>query len=305
MSFFGKWLESLTPEYTVNKTCVREISPRATCSACIDICEPNALSIAKNHKLVFDSTKCTSCHECVVACPNHSISGIPYTKQIEHQELRINEEQVLQIKELLILKSIGIHTLTAEKSLSNEWKQVIESTNAQLAIYGQEPFQVVENYNKMEKEVDRRQLFQMFKADSLQYSKQFLPIKWRDNPELWNFHTHYPNHQQFQIQIDKETCNNCTICFKICPNHVFTIHQEYYEISHGNCTDCKLCIDVCMKNSITIEPSIQEKQTTKLLKYNHTCTHCKKNFETWSESETQCPSCQKYFNPTSSYKVRI
>ncbi|MEA3333200.1 MAG: nitroreductase family protein, partial [Pseudomonadota bacterium] len=59
--------------------------------------------------------------------------------------------------------------------------------------------------------------------------------------------------QASSIIIDKNRCNGCGICAKVCPARAFTIVAEKAELS-GSCTfACDHCAAACPQTAVTVE----------------------------------------------------
>ena len=72
--------------------------------------------------------------------------------------------------------------------------------------------------------------------------------------------------QASSIDIDKNRCNGCGICVRVCPARAFTIIKEKAELT-GSCTfACDHCAAACPQTAITVE--FPEKEPFKFTSFN-------------------------------------
>lgn len=55
--------------------------------------------------------------------------------------------------------------------------------------------------------------------------------------------------------IDKEVCDNCLVCYSICPGDIFGIRKdkEVFVAYPEECWLCGACLKDCPKEAITLE----------------------------------------------------
>ncbi|MFC1907591.1 ATP-binding protein [Chloroflexota bacterium] len=57
------------------------------------------------------------------------------------------------------------------------------------------------------------------------------------------------------IQIDKDTCNGCGLCDRVCPGDILQmIDQKAVAVYPDECWHCGSCIDDCPVDAIRILP---------------------------------------------------
>lgn len=52
--------------------------------------------------------------------------------------------------------------------------------------------------------------------------------------------------------IETESCNNCNVCWKYCPDLAIKIAGEYPEIDYDYCKGCGICANECPKKCIVM-----------------------------------------------------
>lgn len=95
-----------------------------------------------------------------------------------------------------------------------------------------------------------------------------------------------------------QSCNNCQICYRICPTGALSSSSNFSEIHFDAmlCVKCHLCHDVCTQNAIQIQPSFEIKEffePTQRVLANFTikrCDECGNSF-TYLGGDTVCPRC--------------
>ncbi|BCD59876.1 MULTISPECIES: 4Fe-4S dicluster domain-containing protein [unclassified Nitratiruptor] len=96
-----------------------------------------------------------------------------------------------------------------------------------------------------------------------------------------------------------ETCDNCSICYRICPTEALSTTRKMDAILFDPllCVRCHLCHDVCEKKSIQLAETFDTKEffepSQKILaKFNVVrCIDCG-NFFTYTGGEQVCPRCK-------------
>ncbi|KUO49998.1 MAG: hypothetical protein APF76_05905 [Desulfitibacter sp. BRH_c19] len=126
LDFFSRLFSSLSPLKVRSELCSKQITPRSSCSKCLEICPTKGISFA-NEQLIVD--QCNYCGNCVFVCPNHVFKldeDFILNKVIKNQKLIIacppmlkniniaNHEDILKVNCLhqlypeLIIKMICI-----------------------------------------------------------------------------------------------------------------------------------------------------------------------------------------------------
>ncbi|MBI4320144.1 MAG: ferredoxin family protein [Chloroflexi bacterium] len=56
-------------------------------------------------------------------------------------------------------------------------------------------------------------------------------------------------------RIDYDKCNDCGICYDVCPMDVFrTVGRNVYIAYHDDCMTCYLCSTYCAKDAVYVGP---------------------------------------------------
>ncbi|MFA5502408.1 MAG: 4Fe-4S dicluster domain-containing protein [Sulfurovaceae bacterium] len=95
-----------------------------------------------------------------------------------------------------------------------------------------------------------------------------------------------------------QNCNNCQICYRICPTGALSSNNNFSEIHFDAmlCVKCHLCHDVCTQNAIHMQPSFEIKEffepTGRVLAdfVVKRCDECGNSF-TYLGGDTVCPRC--------------
>lgn len=96
-----------------------------------------------------------------------------------------------------------------------------------------------------------------------------------------------------------ESCNNCQICYRICPTGALSSDGKFSLIHFDAmlCVKCHLCHDVCEPNAIHLQNGFEIKEFFEptqrtLVTFNiRRCNECGNNF-TYMGGEVTCPRCK-------------
>ena len=59
------------------------------------------------------------------------------------------------------------------------------------------------------------------------------------------------------LTIDREKCNGCGMCLKVCPHPVLALSNGAVEIlSRDHCMECGACSTNCPTDAITVQPGV-------------------------------------------------
>jgi len=59
---------------------------------------------------------------------------------------------------------------------------------------------------------------------------------------------------KYPLRIDSNLCNECKLCYKVCPIQVASFRfKENEVVADGDCLKCGLCILNCPKKALSIE----------------------------------------------------
>jgi heterodisulfide reductase subunit A-like polyferredoxin len=56
----------------------------------------------------------------------------------------------------------------------------------------------------------------------------------------------------YLVYVDKEKCEACHECTKICPTDVFDVQEKCDPVRPENCLGCGTCVAVCKSNAIVL-----------------------------------------------------
>lgn len=290
----GNWFESLDYNYHIASHCSRHVSPRSTCTACIDSCPVDAIKL-ENGKPVIDIENCTECGDCVASCPVQAVEGFLPKWKIQNERLFMDENRIPTVKELLIYYKSGISTLVSEKeAISLEWKKTIEEANQMLDSLGEPPFHIIFDQAALsgESKLSRRELFLLWDTELKKMGTDMTPAKWRFNHESLNLSQKYPDYQFTEISLDTTTCTVCGVCEKLCPKECLIIDKDHFSISAQQCTNCSLCQDVCPEGAISLKQMISPATTIEQQVYYNECASCEETFETLNQENNLCMFCK-------------
>lgn len=294
MTLIEYWLESLVEKISINKSCVRDISPLSTCDFCIQNCPENALEI-KNRKININNN-CNSCGDCVPACPVNAIEGIVKNRKIAGDTLLFLDNTKITLKELLYYYHNGIRKVgIIDKDLNPLWENALEEVNKVLSEMDKVWIEITKDikYPEIEeKEISRREVFSFLKKESIQFITKFTPVTWRFNHKNYSLDELYPNWQFHSIEINKEKCNLCQACFRLCPTKVFDLENGQITINSIHCVDCKLCEDVCKEDAVNVTKKIKRTESNVNIVFQKTCIKCQNNFLSWKKDYEICFICE-------------
>ncbi len=293
MALIDNWLESLDAEIIINKSCVREASPFSTCNICIENCPENALEI-KNRKVNINS-HCNSCGDCIPSCPVNAIEGIVEKRKVIGDTLLFLDNTKISAKELLYYYHKGIRKIgIIDKDLTPSWKSALEDVNKVLVEMDRFKIEITKDIKHPEPEeqaLSRRELFSFFKKESISFITKLTPATWRFNHKNYSLEKMYPEWQFYSIEINKNKCNLCQACFKLCPTKVFDVGNGLITINDIHCVDCKLCEDVCKEKAINVTNKIKRTESNVNTVFQKTCSKCEKHFLSWKDEDDICFIC--------------
>ena len=293
MALIDNWLESLDQEISINKSCVRDVSPFSTCDICIENCPENALEI--KYRKVYINSNCNSCGDCIPSCPVNAIEGIVEKRKVVGDTLLFLDNTKMSLKELLYYYHKGIRKIgIIEKELNPSWKNALEEVNKVLVEMDKLKIEIAKDIKypePQEKEISRRELFSFFKKESVSFITKLTPATWRFNHNNYSLEKMYPEWQFYNIEINKEKCNLCQACFRLCPTKVFNVENGKITINAIHCVDCKLCEDVCKEKAINVTSNIIRTESNVNTVFDKTCSKCESNFLSWKEEDLICFIC--------------
>ena len=152
MALIDYWLESLDGEISIDKSCVRDVSPFSTCDICIENCPEDAFEIS-NRKVRINS-KCNSCGDCIPSCPVNAIEGIVEKRKVVGDTLLFLDNTKISSKELLYYYHKGIRKIgIIDKELNPSWINALEQVNEVLVEMDKQRIEITKDINQPEPEV--------------------------------------------------------------------------------------------------------------------------------------------------------
>ena len=126
----------------------------------------------------------------------------------------------------------------------------------------------------------------------------FTMLKHTDRPEAYEVLAQEDVSFVSQKFVD-ERCNNCQICYRICPTGALSSNGKFSLINFDAmlCVKCHLCHDVCEPDAIQLQPGFEIKELFEptqrtLATFNiKRCNECGNPF-TYLGGEQTCPRCQ-------------
>ncbi len=59
------------------------------------------------------------------------------------------------------------------------------------------------------------------------------------------------------IRLDRELCNGCQQCTRVCPHPVFTVVDKKVELDQsGLCMECGACVTNCETGALRVNPGV-------------------------------------------------
>ena len=206
----------------------------------------------------INQSLCTSCGDCVIACPLSAIEGIVVSREFEKNTLIYKEDYTPIEKELLIYKKRGLNAITLNGApLNDKWKFVLAETNRMLSQLDQSPIEVFQRKN--DKKLSRRDLFTSMHSGGKKLAKSLTPASWKLEANEWNLANYYPEYQFYTVELDKNKCTLCKTCFTFCSQNVFQLKDSNILIERDNCVNCTDCVDICPEDAIQIITEIKKK----------------------------------------------
>jgi Fe-S-cluster-containing hydrogenase component 2 len=291
MSLLGNWLESMHVEVKIKALCSRNKNLHSTCEFCMKACTEEALSI--NQSLIqVNHQQCSSCGNCVIACPLSAIEGMIGSREFKDQTLIYNENFTPTIKELLIYTKRGIKNIQiGHVPMNDQWRMVFNSTNHLLEQLDEPPIQIVKKVKEDEK-LSRRSLISTFQKEGKQFSKSLAPAKWRMAGQNWNLANHFKGYQFYTIMMNRDRCSLCQVCFSFCPQKVFHLEENCLLINQEKCAGCKACVDICPEGALEIQPEVKKKSEHVEALYSKICLTCRRTFISFHSETTECHVCK-------------
>ncbi|MFZ5823634.1 MAG: 4Fe-4S binding protein [Bacillota bacterium] len=335
-------LKVLDPEPVLidHQVCLAARHRRATCRACIEVCPEGALRLEEG-KVVVDSAKCSRCGLCAGACPTASITirGIDDAAVAGAAQLHCSRAQGLGVQVPCLgyltvdhLLAIGLRhdlvELTRGDCASCQWQsggamteRTVETARQTLGAIGSEhTLRLVGRVagEAGDRAISRRDLFNLWRVESVQVARQFAPEKEVNHAKLpaklparrrrWLRQAN-PDRAQpgatmptgpWKGRVVSEACNGCSICVSFCPTGAFAQRETEGDwlLTHqpAACVACNTCVALCPTRAVSEEPlpavrMLQGEVRTVVRLSTLRCRTCRKEFK-GRPDESQCPQCR-------------
>ena len=289
MSLLTKWIESMHVDIKMTNKCSRKRNVRSTCSFCLEACNQGALSISQQ-SIEINIDRCTSCGDCVIACPLSGIEGMAVTREFENRSIIYNASYSPTVKELLIYKKRGLKSVQIETPPFNQqWEMVLQQTNRILMDLKQERIEM--DQKPTEEKISRRAFFTSMQTGGKKLAKSLAPASWKMEANEWNLTSYYPEYQFYSVELDINKCTLCKACFTFCSQEVFHLQDAFLQIESDRCVNCTDCSDICLEDAIHITTEIKEKSDWYEPIHLKKCCDCGQSFHSFHLEVAKCPIC--------------
>ncbi|MEH7075375.1 DUF362 domain-containing protein [Neobacillus drentensis] len=289
MSLLTKWLESMHVDIKITNKCSRKRNVGSTCSFCLAACNQGAISYSRQ-SIVIDTDQCTSCGDCVIACPVSGIEGLAFTREFENQSLIYNPAYSPTVKELLIYKKRGLLAVQIDTTpINQQWETTLQQTNRILIDLKLTPIELEQKANK--EILSRRALFTSVQSGGKKLAKSMAPASWKMEANEWNLANYYPETQFYRVELNKDKCTLCKACFTFCSQEVFHLQDTFLQIESDKCVNCSDCTDICLEDAIQIQTEIKERSELHEPIHQKKCQDCGQSFHSFQHETEKCPIC--------------
>lgn len=293
MGLLSLWAESLAYEYEILKSCTHHQSPRSSCTKCVDSCQNQAISFINGIPSI-NHDQCTQCGDCIAACSVGAVAGIFPVRTVRKHQLIITKERPPTTKELLVYNKRGITEIVYEQELNEDWRGVIEDTNAILHLLDETPLSITnEKVDSKTEEMTRRDLFFSWKKETQSLLVKMAPAKWRFNQEDLELARYYPEHQFTEITLEANKCTLCRACEALCHKKCLKITDAGFFINAQSCSSCNLCEDICPEKALKVKEKISRHQPVHFPVLTKVCTKCNTSYQTLTDTDEVCVPCEK------------
>lgn len=305
-----------------NTKCINHKQKKNQCQSCVDVCFKEAITLSK--QIEIDEDTCENCGGCVAVCPSGTfiVERSLVEKQLEHlqneEPLRISCEksEVLSDAQVVCLahlpwELVATYALQKEVTLSSgTCSECVQATHVEELLQKVDTFYGrtdVVGFNSQlqcqQKEVSRRELFQLFQRRGTKLSTHMIPITTIENQNTRIYrdlllHRLPDDLQVFWPSIQLEDgCWGCSICRHVCPQKAIKIVTEKNKRllihDHIHCTHCGLCESVCKDHAIRYEyyKASKNVKTRTFETSNHTCSICSDPLRV--DESNPCVICQR------------
>lgn len=270
----------------IGDRCVRHSLRFASCQACVSACPVEALSVV-NGKVTLAEDRCLSCGDCLFVCPTEAISGI--TPPIRHYRgdalVAPLSFRAASTEELLIWHRLyQLRAVACNIDAQPGWALAVARLNLTLRRYHEPEWRIVP---PVDAGIDssRRSLL---RAQVIETRSASVPTGRRVLRQL------YPQVSGWLPDIDRQRCQLCGACWRICPEQALRAEGGRFIIESARCTGCKNCQAVCQHQAVILNAGPREDPVRQLPLTSARCASCQQPFMTWQQGSTQCPTCQRH-----------
>jgi len=315
---------------------------RSHCRRCTSAC-PHAALRVDDGKVVVDTASCHKCGLCAGACPTAAMTvhGIDdgavlaaaavHCSRAKGGGIQVPCLGYLSVDHLL---TMGLRhpsvALTCGQCDTCPWqaggeraREAVRTASALLAALGSSHTVQMAAATGAEGAgpgLSRRELFGLWRTESTQVARQFLPEQKLNYAQL---PTRLPARRgRWLRQISQEdlpdaampqgpwkarragdACTGCGICASFCPTGALAAQAAdgHWTLTHqpAACVDCGTCVDLCPVRTMDEEPltvpamvGAERREVISLV--TRRCRSCRREFKGRPEDE-QCPNCRSVF----------
>jgi ferredoxin len=331
-----EWWKTLIKEVSVNgEDCLRNYKG-TRCKECVKACTNKAIS-PNTDSIELDHGKCNLCGACSTACPTEAIPTTfePYGFLKDRNFIYLCPKSLGQDYSCC-LGWMSIEHVLFKVSGNDVDKIIISPGNCDGCIPGMDKTlrkkarlsrQFIKNFSRKKDIVyspqldgllERSEIITFFKEKALgnlkeQFSrtlpgriyfqkKRLLLSALKNLGEIKNDNIKADISQWAEIEIEKEKCDFCGTCSKLCPSGSLFTHidneKEHLLQKPSKCFKCGLCEKICPQKAISyksinsIKVFREEKNTFLITGKSKRCLNCNSMFLDKDE-ETLCANCKK------------
>ncbi len=339
-------LKLIDPEPVLidHQACLAARHKRAACRACVDLCPVGALTVSEG-KVQVDSGTCTRCGLCVGVCPTSAVSirgvdeaAILNAATVSCSKVAGSGAQVPCLGYLSTDHLIGMglqresFELVSGDCEACPWREggalagrAVDAAQEALTAMGSSHTLRLVRQSDLEtdqtasgRSLSRRDLFSLWRAESIQVAKQFVPertinfaklpskvparrVRWlrQVSPEGVATDAVMPA-GPWKGRVVSDACTGCPICVSFCPTGALTKVEENGEwvLSHqpAACVGCNTCVQLCPTRAIGEEPIPVEAMVAGEVRElarraEKRCATCRREFR-GRPTDTHCPQCR-------------
>jgi len=283
LNFIFSYLESSKNEIS----CKEDAIP---CLAALSVEEILSMSLLSSKEILFDKSYCS---ECEIAKLN-----------LQMIEDRVEETNFL-LEAMQVEKSIKFEIIEKGKDVvenESNRREFLSKISVKEALSAKQKFEnKVDSLDEEIKEHFASALdIQKIKTKQLPDRRKLLKMAMKRAGVPEDFHIIDADNISFISQkvLDKESCTNCQMCYRICPTGALSsnTHGGFINFDAFSCIKCSSCHDVCEPKSLMLKPTFALKElfestTQTLVKFSvKRCDECGMPF-VYKGGEIMCNRC--------------